>query len=66
MKSTSILILSLSILLFSISCSSQEELKDKLSLMPWPKEINENTLSLMKNIKQQFDPNNILNPEKSI
>ena len=30
------------------------------------KEINENTLSLMKNIKQQFDPNNILNPDKSI
>ena len=30
------------------------------------KEIDENTLSLMKKIKEQFDPNNIFNPDKSI
>lgn len=30
------------------------------------KEIGENELSLMRSIKQQFDPNNILNPNKSI
>ena len=30
------------------------------------KEIKEQTLSLMKDIKKQFDPKNILNPNKSI
>ena len=30
------------------------------------KEIDEKTLSLMKDIKKQFDPKNILNPNKSI
>ena len=30
------------------------------------KEIHEKTLSLMKDIKKQFDPKNILNPNKSI
>ena len=30
------------------------------------KEINKNTLSLMQSIKKQFDPKNILNPNKSI
>tara|TARA_B110000881_G_scaffold168608_1_gene152029 strand:- start:242 stop:898 length:657 start_codon:yes stop_codon:yes gene_type:complete len=30
------------------------------------KEINRSTLSLMKEIKKQFDPKNILNPNKSI
>lgn len=30
------------------------------------KEINNNTLKLMKNIKKQFDPKSILNPNKSI
>ena len=30
------------------------------------KEINNNTLELMKNIKKQFDPKSILNPNKSI
>ena len=30
------------------------------------KEINKETLILMKNIKNQFDPKNILNPNKSI
>ena len=30
------------------------------------KEIDKNTLSLMNDIKKQFDPKNILNPNKSI
>ena len=30
------------------------------------KEIDKNTLTLMKKIKKQFDPKNILNPNKSI
>ena len=30
------------------------------------KEIKKDTLKLMKNIKSQFDPKNILNPNKSI
>ena len=30
------------------------------------KEIDKNTLELMRNIKKQFDPHNILNPNKSI
>ena len=30
------------------------------------KEINKETLKLMKNIKKQFDPKNILNTNKSI
>ena len=30
------------------------------------KEIKKDTLNLMKNIKSQFDPKNILNPNKSI
>ena len=30
------------------------------------KEINKDTLVLMKKIKEQFDPKNILNPNKSI
>ena len=30
------------------------------------KEVKKDTLNLMKNIKSQFDPKNILNPNKSI
>ena len=30
------------------------------------KEIDKNTLELMRNIKKQFDPHHILNPNKSI
>jgi len=30
------------------------------------KEIDKKTLSLMNDIKKQFDPNNIMNPNKSI
>ncbi len=30
------------------------------------KEIDSNTLNIMQNIKQQFDPNNILNPGKTL